>query len=149
MSTTSTVVAFRAALLEGLRDHATITADGIQVADGWQGPDTADEGIYLTELRYTSTPTAFGPTRMPRQEDYEQTVVIQTWRAAETPTEQAAAIERVLTLHGALEDVLALDPKIGGTSFARLQAGELLPVPFETGWMARFTVVVACSAHLT
>lgn len=148
MSTTSTVVAFRSALRAALEGHATVTTGGVQVADGWKGPDTQAEGVYLTDLSLASEWGAFGGVR---DETYLQTVVVQTWRAegADTPQSHDKSVERVIGLFAALEDVLRAAPQMGGVDFARVTAGALETVTFETGWAARFTVVVTVDAQLT
>lgn len=141
--TTSTVVAFRANLIAALQ----ATTD-VQVADGWQGPETQDEGIYLTDLRFSNELIAFKQARQPRVETYEQTVVIQAWRAAETPTEHDQSVARVFALFAALEDVVASDDDIAGELVVQVLSGELTTVPFETGWAARLAVLVSVSADL-
>lgn len=149
MSTTSTVVAARAGLIEALQAHATVTAQRIQVADGWQGPDTEDEGIYLTDLRFTNELVAFKTARQPRLEVFEQTVVIQAFRAASAPQDHDDAVARVITLYGALEDIIATAEDVAGELLVQIASGELTTVPFESGWAARLTAVVVVSSDLS
>lgn len=149
MSTTSTVVAFRAALIDALEAHATVAADGIQVADGWQGPDTNDEGIYLTDVEGESDLANIGPPRKQRNEEYRQTVVMQSWHAAGSPAEHATAVSRAFAMFAALEDVVAAGPTLGNIQWGRVTSFVLTTVPFETGWAARLTAQVTCTARLT
>lgn len=154
MSTTSTVPTFRAALIAGTEAHATVTADGIQVADGWQGPDTEAEGIYLGEAEGECEPLAFkagGSERMSRSETYQQSVIIQTDNpdGADNPQGQGSAVARAFALYGAVEEVLAANPQLGGVDFARAGSWRLETRPSGPGWAARLTAPVSCIATLT
>lgn len=149
MSTTSTVVAFRAALVAGLQAHDTVTGDGIQVTDGWPGPDTQAEGIYLADVEGVSEIANLGAGRKRRNEEYRQTVVVQTFRAAHTPQQHDTAVARTFALFAALEDVIADAPTTGGVQWGFLSAFSLTTVPFESGWASRLTTEVTCNARLT
>lgn len=148
MSTTSTVVAFRAGLLEGLRDHATITADGVQVEAAWPGPDTEDEGIFLGGVSGVSEIASIKAGRQRRNETYRQEVIVQVWRAADTPSASELSVARIFDLFAAIEDVLADDPETGGVQWGEVAEFELVPVTFESGWAHRLTVVVTATARL-
>lgn len=149
MSTTSTVVAFRAALLSALRAHATVVADGIQVSDAWPGPTTEDEGIWLGAVAGTSELASIKTGRQRREETYTQEVVIQCWRASTSPTDGETSVARVFALYAALEDVVAIDPDMGGVSWSSPSVFDLTPQMFEHSWAHRLTVSISCTARLT
>lgn len=149
MSTTSTVVAFRAALLAGLQAHDTITADNVQVTASWPGPDTEDEGIFLGSVSGVSEIASIKTGRQRRNETYRQEVVIQAWRVANTPADSELSVARVFELFAALEDVLADDPETGGVQWGEVAEFELTSLTFESGWAHRLTVVATATARLT
>lgn len=149
MSTTSTVVAFRAALVSALEAHATVVAQAIQVHESWPGPTTEDEGIYLGAVSGTSELSSIKPGRQRREETYTQEVVIQCWRAATSPTDAETSVARVFALFAALEDVIANDPDMGGVSWGFVSAFDLIPQQFEHSWAHRLTVSISCTARLT
>lgn len=149
MSTTSTVVAFRAALVAGLQAHATITAGSVQVADAWPGPETEDEGIFLAGVSGVSEIASIKTGRQRRNESYRQEVVVQVHRASVSPYDGETSVARVFALFAALEDVLADDPETGGVQWGEIAEFELVPITFETGWAHRLTVVVTATARLT
>lgn len=148
MSTTSTVVAFRSALLDALRDHSTVVADSIQVTDAWPGPSTEDEGIFLAGVTGVSEITSIKTGRQRRQETYRQQVVIQVHRASLSPLDGETSVARVFALFAALEDVLADEPTLGGVSWGQIVDFELNPFEFEVGWAHRLTATVEPTARL-
>lgn len=162
MSTTSTLVTTKAALL----DLLTTELAGVQCSYAWPGPDTANESVFLGRhpgltgdlLGVSSAYNSHIPTikagRKQRQESYEIDVTLFSFRPDLTAAGAQTAETRGMELLAGLENVLATDPKLGLTSIqwaqlARVEITGAGPIPFEKGYASVLVAVVAVESRLT
>lgn len=145
MPTTSTFAAFKAAL--------TAAVDGVadcQVSYRWPGPETEGEGIYLADVDGATDIDSIKEGRKFRIENYSVEFFCQSYTAAPTLADLAAADVRVAELYGFLEDVLADDPTVGGVvRWAYPSRWRTETKEFDRGLAMRLTGSVAVMAHMT
>lgn len=108
---TSTIPAFKAALLTQLQARAGLT--GVQVSYGYPGPLPEPEYIWLADVSGSQQLAQMG--RRSREEDFSLTVLIKTEVSGVQPADQKTATERAFTLMGELEAQLRTDPTVTGT----------------------------------
>lgn len=149
-SATSTVPAFKAALVAGL----TTALNPVQVGYSWPGPTTEAEGVYLgREVDGTMGIASLKTGRQRRDERYRVEIVCQTFRAAGADTPAAAddAEARAFVLAGEVEDWVADDASpssLGPAGWGQLVAFSSSVEPFEHGWSARVVLVLEANARL-
>lgn len=145
MATTSTVPAFKAALVAALD-----TATTVQVSRRWPGPSTADEGIFLGDVEGDMEIASIKTGRQRRNERYRVQVICQTWRSAHTPLSADDSEDRAYALLAVVENVLADDPTVApSVAWNEVSSFADETVPFEHGWATRLTLTVAVTARLT
>jgi hypothetical protein len=148
MPTSSTVPAFKAALVSALQALPALA--GVQVAYRWPGPSTEAEGVYLSDWSFEKTIANIKAGRKHREETFELEVILQSFNAAPSPRDADDADARVSVFEAALDGVLADDPTLGGVvRFAAVTAGQTETVPRERGLAIRMTVVITVDARLT
>lgn len=149
MSTTSTVVSLRAALVTALEAARSGDLANLQISRRWPGPDTEAEGIYLGAAAGSSEIASLKAGRQHRNERFQLEVILQAWRAAETPDTADLVELRLWEMKALLENVLADTPTVGVVEWAEVSSWEDEIVPFESGWRGRLTVVVTATSRLT
>lgn len=146
MATSSTFPAFKAALVTALDAVADC-----QVAYRWPGPDTADEGIYLADLEGSKDLATIKAGRKWRDETFRVEVICQSFSAARSLGDLAAADVRVAELEAFLDGVLADSPtlNVDGVQWSAVTSYRTETVPFERGLAIRLTATVSVTSRLT
>ena len=140
---TSTVPAFKAALLAALQARPTLST--VQVTYGAPLPSPADEYVWLADADGEQETAALGAQR--REEYYDLTVYVAVYRAGE---DQQATTERAFELVAELEEVLRADATVGGVVRVAVVAGpfRLEEMASDTHRGAQVTVTVAVRARI-
>ncbi len=116
---TSTIPAVKDALVARLRAHPTLA--GVQVERSHPGDTLEQEAVWLGRVIGSNSWVAMRAGRKPRDESYTVQVFIEVIMPGEPET---AAEDRVLACYGALEDVIAEDPRLGVTGVESMRVAE-------------------------
>lgn len=147
--TSDPVDAYRDALVDAVR----LLADGAQVEHRWPGPMTESEGIYLGNETAAQDDPALVAGKRWRWANVDLQVVCQTFRTGITPADALLSYQRVKQLKDALDQAIAADPKMAGTTGpagrSKVSGWVTEYVEFESGWADRLTAVVAIEFRLT
>lgn len=153
MSTTSTFITFKQAVIDALELKAVAGGDlaGVQVAYGWPGPTTARDLIAwgnVAGLEHAIPTVKAG--RKQRQETLRVPLVVWVFRPDATPLTVKAVEERAFALLGPVEDTFADTPQVvDAIQWAGIEDGEVVTVPYDKGWAVAITANVQVNARLT
>lgn len=152
MSTHSTVPALKQALFTQFQSASALS--GLQVAYSFPGDATTNSVIYLGDVRGTSVIPTMRATRKTREEKYTVDVWIEI---ADAQNDSSGAEATAFQMYGAVEDILANDPTLGGsvfsggTGWATITAFELLTGQDDSrlGWAASLKIEIEVTARLS
>lgn len=141
------------ALYQALAAQAVIggTLDGIQVTESFPGGDTLrGQALFLGDVQSSDihVPTARGPARVAREENY--TLDLHAQVSVPGPTAKAAR-EACYAIYAAVEDILVTNPTLGLDGVTRV-----LPSSFQLrtglndtgGWLAFLRIEVEVQARI-
>lgn len=144
---------FCVALLAALDARSGL--DGVQVAHDWQGPDTAPEGIYLTDFETgagpsgTLAPANLTASRQRLNDDAVIPVTCQSWIASETPQDSAAAFARVAELFAHVVDACQQTPAMAQSiDWVQGIAYRTRRATFQTGYAAQLIGSITTRSRL-
>lgn len=142
---TSTIPAFKAALLLALTNRAGLT--GVQVTYGAPLPQPTREWIWLGDVDGQQDAAAFGHSR--REEEFGMTVLIGVTRGG---TDQQATSERAFTIAAEIENELRTNADVSGTvRLAEIKGPirlEELSATDGTSRGAHLTITIRASARI-
>lgn len=162
MNTHSTVPAVKSklvTLIKGALATASVTGGQIPTTYAWPGSSAQPECVFLgphpaledIKLDVRESDPSIKAGRRMRQEAYDVTVTVWSFRPDLTPDDAEVAESRAFEIAGYIEDLIADDAQIGlaGVVQTVLIAGlESALHPFESGWACALTITLSVAARL-